>query len=96
MGSGTVASVDRSRRASVVGGFAWSCPFPPAADVAGIDLAVVTLRLAVDAKGRLERASVVQDPGHGFAEAAKPLEFDDLERALERVTMAGARANAAP
>jgi protein TonB len=30
----------------------------------------VTLRLSIDANGRLERVEVLNDPGHGFAEAA--------------------------
>ena len=62
---------DHSRRASVVGGFAWSCPFPPAADEAGIDLAVVELRIRVNAQGRLDQVGVLADPGHGFAQAAR-------------------------
>lgn len=70
-GIGQPPSRDHSRRASVVGGFAWSCPFPPAADSAGIDLAVVQLRLRVGALGRLDDVGVVADPGYGFAEAAR-------------------------
>jgi protein TonB len=68
---GAAPSRDQSRRASVVGGFAWSCPFPPAADSASINLAVVQLRLRVAAQGRLEHVGVMADPGHGFAEAAR-------------------------
>jgi len=64
-------SPDQSRRASVVGGFAWSCPFPPAADSAGVDLALVQLRIRVSAIGRLDEVGVVADPGYGFAEAAR-------------------------
>lgn len=70
-GSADGTGPDHSRRASVVGGFAWFCPFPPAADIAGIDLAVVELRIRVDAGGRLAAVSVAVDPGYGFAEAAR-------------------------
>lgn len=68
---GNAPSHDQSRRASVVGGFAWSCPFPPAADVAAINFAMVQLRLRVDAHGRLEQLGVMADPGYGFGEAAR-------------------------
>lgn len=70
-GSGSGPSSDHSRRASVVGGFAWSCPFPPAADVAGINVAVVELKLRVNARGKLDAIGVLADPGHGFGEAAR-------------------------
>lgn len=68
---GSGPSRDHSRRASVVGGFAWSCPFPAAADAAGIDLAVVQLRLRVSARGKLDAVAVMADAGHGFGEAAR-------------------------
>lgn len=71
-GAGTpLSSRDQSRRVSVVGGFAWSCPFPAAANSAGIDLAIVQLRIQVDARGRLGSVAVVADPGHGFGDAAR-------------------------
>lgn len=70
-GAGPPPSRDQSRRASVVGGFAWSCPFPAAADTAGIDLAVVQLNLRVGALGKLVEVAVLADPGYGFAEAAR-------------------------
>ena len=70
-GSGNAPSTDHSRRASVVGGFAWSCPFPPAADAANINAALVELKLRVNARGKLDAVGVLADPGHGFGEAAR-------------------------
>jgi hypothetical protein len=49
----------------------WDCAFPPEADTAGIDEAAVLLRAQVDASGRAIAVTVVQDPGHGFGEAAR-------------------------
>jgi len=54
-----------------VGGFAWACPFPPAADAAGIDLAVVQLKIRVSGRGTLGEVDVLADPGHGFGAAAR-------------------------
>lgn len=68
---GVAPSRDRSRRASVMGGFAWSCPFPAAADGAGIDLAVVQLKIRVTRRGSLDDVTVMADPGHGFGAAAR-------------------------
>ncbi|MBS2013343.1 MAG: TonB family protein [Deltaproteobacteria bacterium] len=48
-----------------------ACPFPPAADKAGIDTAVVTLRVKVDASGKPTDVLIVSEPGHGFGAAAK-------------------------
>jgi protein TonB len=62
---------DRSRKPALAGGFEWSCPFPSDADAAGIDAAVVTLRLAVDAAGGVRSVAVESDPGHGFGDAAR-------------------------
>ncbi len=69
--AGQGPSRDLSRRPSVVGGFAWSCPFPPAADAGGIDLAVVQLKILVNARGALDEVVVMTDPGHGFGAAAR-------------------------
>jgi len=65
------AGPDRSRRASVAGGLDWSCPFPPEADLAGVDDGVATLKIAVDSGGRVRRIAVLSDPGLGFGRAAK-------------------------
>jgi protein TonB len=62
---------DRSRRASVLGGSAWKCPFPSEADRDGIDRAVATIRVATDARGAVANAAIVQDPGHGFGREAR-------------------------
>jgi protein TonB len=67
---------DRSHAPSVLGGLAWNCPFPPQADVDGVDQAQVTIRVEVDASGRLVQARVLSDPGHGFAEAARRCALD--------------------
>jgi TonB family protein len=47
------------------------CPFPAAADKAGVDTAVATLRVKVDATGTVTDVTIVEDPGHGFGAAAK-------------------------
>ncbi|MGC4093080.1 MAG: hypothetical protein QM756_35370 [Polyangiaceae bacterium] len=62
---------DRSRAAGMLGGFAWNCPFPASADVDGVDQALVTIRVEVDASGKPRRVLVLSDPGHGFGEAAR-------------------------
>ena len=60
-----------SRPASILGGASWNCPFPRAADHHGIDRAVVSLRVHVDAAGRASSVRVLSDPGHGFGGAAQ-------------------------
>jgi len=62
---------DLSRSAEVTGGKEWNCPFPPEADGEGTDDAVATIRVAVSASGKVERVSVLSDPGHGFGAAAE-------------------------
>ena len=69
--SNDVVGPDRSRPASLAGGFAWTCPFPPEADVADVDRADVSLRIDIDASGRARQLRVVSDPGHGFGAAAQ-------------------------
>lgn len=68
---GAAPGPDRSRAASLHGGADWSCPFPLAAAAEGIDRAQVTLRVQVDATGRARRTTILRDPGHGFAQAAR-------------------------
>lgn len=63
--------VDHSRAAQLAGGSAWDCPFPIEADDAGVDHAVVTLRVEVAADGHVLTANVARDPGHGFAREAR-------------------------
>jgi protein TonB len=66
-----VPSLDRSRRPALAGGLAWACPFPTEADAAGIDDAVVGIRVDVDSSGEVRSVSVPNDPGHGFGRAAQ-------------------------
>jgi periplasmic protein TonB len=62
---------DRSRRPSLLGSLAWSCPFPSEPDAAGIDRAVVTISVLIDAKANVKAVGLVRDPGHGFGAAAR-------------------------
>jgi protein TonB len=62
---------DRSRRPALAGGLSWACPFPPEADAAGIDEAVVGIRVEVDPSGEVQDVSIPKDPGHGFGRAAQ-------------------------
>jgi len=48
-----------------------ACPFPPAADNAAVDTAVVALKVSVDATGKATNVTVIAHPGHGFAAEAK-------------------------
>ena len=48
----------------------WSCAWPKAADSEQIDEQSVTLKVSVDAKGRVTAAKLISDPGHGFGAAA--------------------------
>jgi periplasmic protein TonB len=49
----------------------WKCKFPPEADPAEVDTAVVVLKISVDAKGKIDHVVVVKDPGYGFGQAAR-------------------------
>lgn len=65
-------SVEVSRPVGLAGDSAWNgCPFPAQADVDEIDQAVVTLYLVVRTDGTPSSVRVVNDPGHGFADAAR-------------------------
>ncbi|MBM4360786.1 MAG: hypothetical protein FJ096_21985 [Deltaproteobacteria bacterium] len=76
-GSGEVKStasapaVNRSRAAMPQSRNLSDCPFPPQADMAQIDRAVVDVTVTVDPSGRPIGALVVGDPGHGFGSQAK-------------------------
>jgi protein TonB len=61
---------DLSRAPALAGATEWRCPFPPEADAAAIDHAVVTLRVDVSASGEVSSARTLDDPGHGFAQKA--------------------------
>ena len=71
VGSAAAPGIDLSRAAQLAGGSAWDCPFPVEADDAGVDHAVVTLRVEVGADGRVVQASATRDPGHGFGREAR-------------------------
>jgi protein TonB len=62
---------DLSRPPRLAGAAQWQCPFPPEADDAGIDHAVVTLRVEVAADGSVQRVSTTTDPGNGFGREAR-------------------------
>lgn len=62
--------VNRSRAPELAQGGQWDCPFPQEADEAGVDLAVVTLEVDVDASGHVVSATALDDPGHGFGREA--------------------------
>ncbi len=66
-----VLDVDHSRPAQLAGGATWDCPFPLEADDAGVDHAVVTLRVEVAADGHVLSVTPTGDPGHGFAREAR-------------------------
>lgn len=46
------------------------CAFPPSADAAGVDSALVFVRVEIAADGKLTSMLVLKDPGNGFAKAA--------------------------
>jgi protein TonB len=48
----------------------WACPWPHEADTQQIDEQTVVIKVIVAPDGRVESATVVSDPGHGFGEAA--------------------------
>jgi protein TonB len=64
-------SADLSRKPALAGGAEWACPFPAEADRAGVDSAVVAIRVALDASGAVRDVGLQSDPGHGFGRAAQ-------------------------
>jgi protein TonB len=70
-GNGPQKRVDRSRPAMPVSTSLSDCPFPPQADMAQIDNAVVEVTVSVDPHGRATQASVRADPGYGFGGQAR-------------------------
>jgi len=48
----------------------WRCPWPQQADLLSVDEERVVIRVSVDAQGTVTAASVLEDPGHGFGDAA--------------------------
>jgi protein TonB len=89
-GTGTAAgpaptTVDRSRPASLAGSKDWKCDFPPEADIDQVDQAFVVVQVATRADGSPERVSVLSDPGHGFARAARTCALKErYDPALDR------------
>lgn len=65
------AGPDLSRPPGLVGGTGWSCPFPPEADIDGVDQAVASIVVTVRPDGTALAVKVVSDPGHGFGRAAR-------------------------
>lgn len=63
--------VDLSRPPYPSGSAQWQCPFPHEADDAGIDHAVVSLRVEVAADGSVRSVSTSNDPGNGFGPEAR-------------------------
>jgi hypothetical protein len=63
-------AADRSRAPDLAQGGEWDCPFPREADEAGVDRALVTLEVLIDADGHVMDAKALDDPGHGFAREA--------------------------
>jgi protein TonB len=49
----------------------WQCPWPHEADSQQIDEQAVLIRVVVRKDGTAESATVLADPGHGFAAAAR-------------------------
>jgi periplasmic protein TonB len=70
-GTGTNLAGDLSRPPRLAGAAEWDCPFPIEADDAGIDDAVVTLRVDVGIDGKVTSAVASSDPGHGFGREAR-------------------------
>jgi periplasmic protein TonB len=70
-GTGTSPGGDLSQLPRLAGGMEWDCPFPIEADTAGVDRAVVNLRVEVGAEGRVKAVEATSDPGHGFAREAR-------------------------
>jgi len=70
-GTGKNPAADLTRAPALASGLHWDCPFPVEADDAGIDSAVVGLRVEVAADGKVREAKAMADPGHGFAREAR-------------------------
>lgn len=70
-GTGKNPAVDLTRAPRLASGLNWDCPFPVEADDAGIDSAVVGLRVEVAADGKVREAKATKDPGYGFGREAR-------------------------
>lgn len=65
------SAVDRSRSVQRSGTGDWKCPFPPEADLDQIDEAAAIVAVTVGADGKVQSATIDQDPGHGFGREAR-------------------------
>jgi protein TonB len=70
-GTGKNPAADLTRAPALASGLHWDCPFPVEADDAGIDSAVVGLRVEVAADGKVKEVKAMADPGHGFSREAR-------------------------
>lgn len=68
---GGLAHTDLSRSPTLAGNGQWDCPFPSEAARAGVDSAIVTLRVEVTADSHIESVIVLRDPGDGFGREAR-------------------------
>jgi periplasmic protein TonB len=76
---------DKSRAASLSGSKDWKCDFPAEADVDQIDQAFVIVQVATGADGSPQGVTIRQDPGHGFARAARTCAMKErYDPALDR------------
>lgn len=49
----------------------WQCPWPSEAELTETARQTVTMRVRVAADGHAQRVTIMEDPGHGFAAAAR-------------------------
>lgn len=70
-GTAPPSTVDRSRAVQRAGTGDWKCPFPPESDLDQIDEAAAVIAVTVSADGKVQNATIDQDPGHGFGREAR-------------------------
>jgi hypothetical protein len=59
---------------------AWSCPWPEAAALAGVDHAIINMTVRVALDGRPSAPELVDDPGFGFGAAALRCSLEHVYR----------------
>jgi protein TonB len=99
LAGGQPSGPDLSRSPALASGGALSCPFPAEAKRRGIDSAVVTLRVEVEANNQVESVIVLADPGDGFGHEARRCALskrwqaglDRAGRAARRTTVVSVR-----
>jgi protein TonB len=62
--------VSRARPVGMPTNKDWKCPWPQEADDLDIDEQTATIRVEVDATGKVLAATLVDDPGYGFGQVA--------------------------